>query len=1102
MELIGYKKGGGGGSTPTEARDSLRSISYARVLDLLSEGEIGGLVDGGRSIILDGTPLQNSDGSYNFQNVKVDTRVGTQDQGYIAGFPAVESEYALGVELKSDQDWSRLVNRPTLSALRLRLTVPQLQQTNTSNGNITGYRIEYAIDLSTDGAAFQNVFRGAFDGKTTTTYTRSHRIDLPKAKTGWQLRVHRITPNKNSATIADRVTIESLTEVIDAKLRYPNSAVVGIQIDASQFSSIPTRAYDCYLRLIRVPDNYDPRTRTYVGIWKGNFKIAWTDNPAWIYYDLVLHQRYGLGDRINATQIDKFQLYRIAQYCDELVPDGKGGTEPRFACNVYLQTQEQAYKVLQDLASIFRGVSYWASGQVVVAADAPADTAYLYTPANIIDGKFTYAGSPLSTRYTTAMVSWCDQSDMGRQKVEYVEDPEGIARYGINKADITAFGCTSQSQAQRAGQWALISSRLETGTVSFSVGLDGAICLPGQIVAIADPHRAGRRNGGRIRAVAGKAITLDKAPVVRAGDLLSVVLPTAVIESREVLSVDGDTVTVKTAFSTPPIPESVWLLDSAELAPQLFRVMNVKMRDKDGLIFDITGTQHEPGKFGAVDYGTRIDVRPITVIPPSVQPPPANVRLTTFSMINQGIALTSLNIAWDAAQGAIAYVVEWRRDNGDWVTAGRTGGLGVDIQGIYAGAYVARVRAINPLEVASVPAYSMETQLQGKTTPPPVVTMLKPTALPMAIRLDWGFPSGPLDVERTEIWYSTSNDRANAIKLADLAYPQNTYTQMGLAAAVDFWYWARLIDKSGNIGAWYPDGQGVHGRSSSDATEILAYLGGQIGETQLAKSMLDKIDSGAGATVKVDQLASDVAAQWSVKVGMTANGQYYFGGLGLGIENNAGVVTSQVLVMASRFAVINDYNNGVTPAFVVQGGQTIINDAVIGRISANKIDAGSLSAITSNLGDITAGVIHNADWSIGMNLNAGPNDYALWAPGFWFKPDGSGYMARGRLGGAVAAASGNSVQGFSIPSGGGSVVFRIDTGVDIDTNSPETVMPYFAVVTTPDPQMAQFQIEASVVLRRNVAGASVYRVCIVVTLTFDKQFYGTGRGFSWVLYRS
>ncbi|GGD63503.1 host specificity protein J [Caballeronia grimmiae] len=1056
-------KGGATASTPTESPDSLHSIAYAKVLDLVSEGPIVGLVNGLQSVFLDDTPIQNSDGSTNFSNYAVDTRVGTQDQAYMSGFPAVENETAVSVPLTSDTPWVHQLQDTQLTAARIRFGLPAFQQSNQSTGDVTGYRVEYAIDLAVDGGAYAQVLTGAFDGKTTSLYERSVRIELPTATTGWLVRVRRLTANAHSSLIADTVNIEAITEIIDRKLRYPMSALVGLSFDARSFSSVPTRSYDIKGVIIRVPSNYDPDTRNYSGAWDGTFKTAWTDNPAWIFYDIVLNERYGLGKLVDASMIDKWNLYQIGQYCDVMVSDGKGGQEPRFTCNAVIQSRADAYKVLQDLATVFRGIAYWGPGQVVANADMPQDPEYVYTAANVVGGSFEYVGSSRKTRYTTALISWNDPASSYQQAVEYVPDEDGMARYGVMKAEITAFGTTSQGQAHRLGLWTLLTSRYETNTVSFSVGLDGTLCPPGTIIAVADPAKGGRRIGGRIRAASGRVVTLDKAPTVSVGDTLTVVLPSGLAQKRTVQSVAGDSITVIDAFTTQPSAGAIWMLESADLAAQLFRVVSVQESDDDGQItYTINAAQYEPGKYAAIDSGAAIQVRPVTVIPPSVQPPPANVRMSTYSTIDQGIAKTTMVIAWDAAGKAVSYLPEWRKDNGEWVTVNPTGGLQAEVAGIYQGTYLARVRAQNAMGVTSVPAYSTDTTLTGKTSPPPSVASLTTESKVFDIDVTWTFPADGSagDTQRTELWYSRTPARADAVKQADYAYPQATASLMGLAAGQAFYFWARLVDTSGNIGPWFPAGDpGVHGISSTDADEYNAYFAGLITKTALGADLLSEIDAipdlqqtvtetaaaitqeaqsradadsalsqrldvvsaqvlvpplagstddYAGSTeiyagvwseqsaraeadlaiarnvetvtaqvtssstqliaavqtetqARVDadaaqasqittvqatansaqalaQTASNsyadingrVAASYQIKTQITSNGRTYIAGIGVGVDNTSGTVESQVLVSASRFAVLDPNGSAVTAPFVIQGGQVFMSQALIG----------------------------------------------------------------------------------------------------------------------------------------------------------------------------
>ncbi|WP_025138212.1 host specificity protein J [Achromobacter sp. DH1f] len=1041
QELIGHKgKGGGGGRAPVESPDSLHSTAYARVIDLLGEGEIYGPVHGLdnalRDVYLNGTPVANEDGSLNFTGASIDFRTGTQWQDPLPGFPASESTIGINAELKSGQPWNRLFTNLQASAVRITLAVEGLSQADTKNGDINGYRVEYLIEVNTDGAGYQVVLSTAFDGKTTQRYTRSHRIDLPRARQGWNIRVRRITPNANSNTISDRTVVDTVTEIIDAKLRYPMSAVVGIKIDASQFQSIPTRAYHVRGRIIRVPSNYHTDLRSYDGVWDGTFKLAWTNNPAWVFYDLISNDRYGLGTRVPAGWLDKWGLYQIGRYCDEMVDDGFGGKEPRFTCNVYLQQAADAYRVVQDFASIFRGMAYWANAAVFASADMPGDPVYTFSSANVVEGKFNYVGSALTTRYTVALVSWNDMSEMGRQKVEYVENREGIARYGIQQIEVTGFGCTSRGQAHRIGKWMLLTSNMETRSVTFSVGLDACRVRPGSVIRVADQHLAGRRIGGRIHEGSASKITVDAELGVRPGDRLTVNLPNGLSETRvvakavgtgltadnTVFTVDSTEltadlvglpgtvlhITVATPFSQAPEADCVWTLESEVLSAQTFRVLSVKR--KEGLLAEISAVQHEPGKFDNVDFGTRLDPKPITVVPPSVQPAPTNIRLASRSVIDQGMARHVGVISWDAAPSAVAYQVQWRRDRSDWVEAGRTGALTLELPDIRAGGYIARIRAINVADVSSVWVNSTETQLEGDIAPPPALALLAAKSLVFGIDLRWAFPEGRFTAQRTEIWYSASNDRASAIKLGDYAFPQSAHTLMGLSAGKRFYFWGRIVALNGEIGAWYPGEQGVMGEASWQASEILEYLNGQISRDELAKELVGTIDgltdgldetraaitaeeikradedgalssrvdtvmataNGAAAGVQETRSAlvgvdGQLKATYSIRAQITQGGDIYAAGMSMGAYAQPdGTVQSSVYFLADRLALLNLANGQTTTPFVIQGGQTFINDAVIGTgritnamihsLEAHKINAGFMSADRIDTGSFNAKV--------------------------------------------------------------------------------------------------------------------------------------------------
>ncbi|MBC8772380.1 host specificity protein J [Stenotrophomonas maltophilia] len=846
-------------------------MAVARIIDLVSEGEIRGLVAGNQSIYLNQVPIQNPDGGLNFAGVTVDTRSGTQDQEYIPGFPSVENEISVNVELRSDQPVVRTVSGSDLSAVRIRLAVPALQKVDEENGDRNGYSISYAVDLSVDGGAYTTVLNDAITGKTTTQYERSRRIDLP-AGSQWQVRIRRLTPNQNNSLISDTVNVLSMTEIIDVKLRYPNSALCAVQVDASQFQNIPSRSYRVWGRIIRVPSNYDPIGRTYSGVWDGTFKSAWTNNPAWVFFDIVTNDRFGLGNRIPLDWVDKWRLYQIAQYCDQLVSDGMGGQEPRFTCSLYLQSRADAYKVLQDMAGMFRGISFYAAGQIMASADMPKDPGPTYSQANVIDGRFHYEGSGRRTRHTVALVSWTDPDDFGRQKVEVVQHLDAIARYGVNQTEVTAIGCHSRAQAQRVGNHILYTESLETETVSFAVGLDALNCMPGDVIQVADPNRAGRRNAGRIRAAGASSLTLDLVPETMAvGDTLRATLPNGRTEGRTINGIDPATgvVTVSAPWSAIPVPQSVWATESSDLVLQLFRVIAVT--EGEELTYNITALKHVPGKYAAIDDGTRLELPPISIIPPSVQPPPTNVALSSHVVIEQGIATPTLTIQWDPADKAIAYDVEWRRDDLNWVRAGRVATSSIEVPGIYAGQYLARVRAVNALNAVSLPAMSPLTTIAGKTEPPPAVTSLTATSIVFGIRLAWAFPTGATDTQRTEIWRSPSPNRETATKLGDYAYPQNRLELDGLAAGARFFFWARLVDRSGNIGPWYPEGAGVMGEASTNQSDYDAYFAGKISESALGQALRSKIDS-------IDQIVPliwDAAATYEPGQTVVHNGKIW-----------------------------------------------------------------------------------------------------------------------------------------------------------------------------------------------------------------------------------
>ncbi|EQC3279066.1 phage tail protein [Enterobacter hormaechei] len=850
-KITGRKGGSSSSRTPTEQPDDLQSVAKAKILVALGEGEFAGQLTG-KDIYLDGTALENADGSQNFSGVTWEFRAGTQAQKYIQGIPGTENEISVGTEVTSATAWTRTFTNTQLSAVRLRLKWPSLFKQE-DDGDLVGYSVNYAIDLQTDGGTWQTVLNTSVTGKTTSGYERSHRIDLPQAGSTWTIRLRKITADANSAKIGDTMTLQSFTEVIDAKLRYPNTALLYIEFDSSQFNgSIPQISCEPRGRVIRVPDTYDPETRSYSGTWTGAFKWAWTDNPAWIFYDLVVSDRFGLGHRLTAANIDKWTLYQVAQYCDQMVPDGKGGdgTEPRYTCNVYIQDRNDAYIVLRDFAAIFRGMTYWGGDQIVALADMPRDVDYSYTRANVVGGRFTYSSSTTKTRYTTALVSWSDPGNAYADAMEPVFEQALVARYGFNQLEMTAIGCTRQSEANRKGRWGILTNNKDR-VVSFDVGLDGNIPQPGYIIAVADELLSGKVMGGRISAVNGRVIKLDRVADAAAGDRLILNLPSGASQSRTIQAVNGESVTVTTAYSETPQAEAVWVVESNELYAQQYRVVSVA--DNDDGTFTITGAWHDPDKYARIDTGAIIDQRPVSVIPPGNQSPPANIVISSFSVVQQNISVETMRVSWDQAQNAIAYEAQWRRNDGNWVNVPRSSTTSFDVPGIYAGRYLVRVRAINAAEISSGWGYSEEKTLTGKVgNPPKPVGFIASDNVVFGIELSWGFPANTDDTLKTEIQYSLTGTEDDAMLLADVPYPQRKYQQMGLKAGQIFWYRAQLVDRSGNESG-YTDF--VRGQASIDVSDITDAI---LEDMKGSDTFKDLIENAVDSSGKLAELADAI----------------------------------------------------------------------------------------------------------------------------------------------------------------------------------------------------------------------------------------------------
>lgn len=701
----GGKGGGRGGAAraPVESPDSLRSRQYARVLDAISEGEIVGLRDGLKSVYLDDTPVMNPNGSLNFQGVTLLTRTGTQTQPYVPGFGAVETEQAVSVEVKHEAPVVRSISNANANAVRITVAIPQLTYQDSTTGDISGTSVQIAIDVQIAGGGFVEQQVDTISGKTTSRYNRSYRVELPGSGP-WDIRVRRLTGDSTQTNLQNATFWASYTEIIDAKLRYPNTALVALSVDAERFQSIPRRGYEIMGLKVKIPSNYDPYARQYSGAWDGTWTVDWTNNPAWCFYDMLTNPRYGLGEYVSEDQVDHWGLYQIARYCDELVPDGYGGMEPRYTCNAYIQSREDAYALLSSMASAFGGVTYWSGETVVATQDAPRDPVKLYTAANTVGG-FNYSGSSLKTRHTVALVTWNDPRDRSRQKIEYVEDPEGIAKYGIVQTEVIAFGCMSRGQAHRFGKAILYSERMEGEVVSFRTGLDGMDIMPGDVIATSDPVRAGVRVAGRLKAATAEELTLDSAVTLEPGKTYTAwaVLPSGEVQTRSVTTGTGetDTLAVYPPFDDILQRQAMWALAANDLVPEQWRVISIK--EADGILAEITAMSYRADKYAAIERDVILEPLETSYLDAGSRTP-EDLKITeSLYLINPAVVGARVTVSWSG--DASYYEVQYRRKGNNWIVL-TTQNPSIDIQPVDPGTYEFAVVAVNAAGIRSQPAFA------------------------------------------------------------------------------------------------------------------------------------------------------------------------------------------------------------------------------------------------------------------------------------------------------------------------------------------------------------------------------------------------------------
>lgn len=715
------------------AADSLDSTQYAKVLDLISEGEVEGLVNGYKSVFIDGTPLQNADGTYNFTGFFMDGRTGAVVQDHIPGFATTEAllESSIG-EVKFGIPVTRQIIGQNYDACRIMVVIPRLSESVPSNGDVLGSSVTVKIEVQSSGGSYITVVAGdVIEGKCSSPFDREYRVELP-GNGPWNIRVSKLSADSTQYIQRD-LHWSMLTAIIDTKFSYPNSAIIGLTIDSSQFTSIPSRAYEMRGIRVRVPKNYFPATRTYnrnettgaamptEQVWHGEFYTAWSDNPAWCFFDLLTSKRYGLGEFVTDNQVDTANLYTIARYCDQLVPDGFGGLEPRYACNLYLQTREDAYRVLSDMAGLFGGMLFWASGGISCTQDRPSDSVHQFTNANVIDGSFTYSGSSRSARHTTALISYNDPSEGYKRKVEYVEYEDGIKMYGVRQTEMVAIGCASRGQAHRMGKRILLTENSLTETVTFRTSLEHMRCYPGAVIKVVDNNRNFKRLGGRIVSATSMTVTLDSEVVMEPGVtyVLSVLLPEQLqngngdnlptMEERGVLNpatvgtgpLNVTTLNLTVPLSQVPNPQSVWILDTSDVPARTWKVVSIK--ENDGLIFEILALQYDAAKFDAIDNNTKFEpsnVTPPAAVPANTLDAPQELDVTISQYIDQnGAYRPRINMHWIPVDSPYvsAYSVSYRHAGGSWRTMPDSVAPSVDLEDATPGSYEVNVAAISIL---------------------------------------------------------------------------------------------------------------------------------------------------------------------------------------------------------------------------------------------------------------------------------------------------------------------------------------------------------------------------------------------------------------------
>lgn len=969
MTNIKARKGGSSQPrTPVEMPDNLISKDKIKLLLAVSDGEV---VDDFslKQLHFGGVPVQNEDGSYNYEGVIAEFRPGTQTQSYIQGFSESSAEFQVARDVTFNTPYTLTVSNKNLSAIRFRLLWPRVL-TQKDNGDMVGSVVEYKIEMAVDGASYQTYLTDKIDGKNTTGgYDRSIRVNLPQDFTSQVLiRVSRITPDADGVKVFDAFQVQSYAEVIDAKFRYPLTAMLYVEFDSDLFQNqIPTISLKKKWKIVQVPSNYDPVNRTYAGTWDGTFKWAWSNNPAWVLYDLIMNQRYGLDQRELGIPVDKWSLYEVSQYCDELVPDNRGGMEPRYLMDMVVQSQVEAFQLVRDVCSAFRGMTFYNGESLSIIVDKPRDPVYLFTADNVVDGVFVRTFPSEKTMYTSCNVMFDDAENQYEQDVEPVFNADAAMRFGHNPTSITAIGCTRRTEANRRGRW-ILQTNLSATTVSFSTGLEGMIPSCGDVIYVADPHWQSAFNlvlSGRIMEVTGTQVFLAFRCDAKAGDTLILNTDDGKPLRRTIASVsaDGKTITLNVGYNFDVAPDSVFLIESDQLVAEQYVVTRIeKGSDDDEFTFAITATQYNPNKYDAIDNGVITDDRPTSVVDPDSMGAPENVSISSFSRIVQGMSVETMVIGWSAVQYAKLYEVQWRKDGGNWNNVPRTATTQVDIEGIYAGEYQARVRCISGGNIASPWSALATATLTGKVGAPkgPINLFASDNEI-FGIRVKWAMPEGAEDTAYIELYQSQSGTDQDASLLTLIPYPAAEYWHSILPAGYVNWYKARSVDRIGNVSAWTDYARGM---SSTDVNAITDVILDEILDSDAMKELqVSAQDSAAKLNDYANSIIQNALANdGDVRIMRKENG-----------KRKAEIKRAEVLIANETEARVQQVNQ-ISAEFNenLNAGLTQVNEALANETEARVTSEEALSA---RIGENSAALDQKLDsWA---NVNGVGSMYTM-----------------------------------------------------------------------------------------------------------------------------